>query len=55
MNPKIRLRDAIAKLNRHQVNRLLRFHGDGNGMGLRWESLSPPGNSEATARQQPNR
>jgi hypothetical protein len=53
-NPKTRLRDAIARLNRHQVQRLIQFHGDGNGRGLRWELLAEPNNSNATATQQPS-
>lgn len=39
--PKSRLRDAIGRLNRRQVNPLLRFHGNGNGTGLFWELLLP--------------
>lgn len=38
-NPKTRLRDVIARLNRNQIHRLLRFHGDGNGRGIRLEVL----------------
>jgi hypothetical protein len=40
-NPKLRLRDLIARLNRHQVNRLIRFHGDSTGMGIWWELVAP--------------
>jgi hypothetical protein len=34
-----RLHDAIKKLNQCQVNPLLRFHGDGTGQGVTWESV----------------
>jgi hypothetical protein len=54
-NPKLRLHDTIARLNRHQAHPALRFHGDGTGMGLSWESLVMAVNREATGRQQPNR
>jgi hypothetical protein len=37
-----RLHDAVKGLNRHQVNRLLCFHGDGRGEGVIWEPLTPP-------------
>ena len=36
-NPKLRLRDTIAKLNRHQQTARMRFHGDGQGKAVRWE------------------
>jgi hypothetical protein len=32
-----RLHDAINRLNRCQINPLLRFHGDGKGTGVFWE------------------
>jgi hypothetical protein len=32
-----RLHDAINRLNRCQINPLLRFHGDGKGTGVLWE------------------
>lgn len=32
-----RLHDAINRLNRCQINPLIRFHGDGNGTGVFWE------------------
>jgi hypothetical protein len=35
-----RLHDAINRLNRCQINRLVRFHGDGNGTGIFWELCS---------------
>ncbi len=36
-----RLHDAINRLNRCQVNALLRFHGDGKGTGVFWELSQP--------------
>jgi hypothetical protein len=36
IDPKIRLRDAIKRLNRNQVNRLVHFCGDGTGSGILW-------------------
>jgi hypothetical protein len=36
---KERLHDTIKRLNLHQVERLLRFSGNGTGMGVRWEPL----------------
>jgi hypothetical protein len=38
-DPKQRLHDTIKRLNRHQVNHLIRFRGDGCGCGVRWEPL----------------
>jgi hypothetical protein len=32
-----RLHDAINRLNRCQINPLVRFHGDGKGTGVFWE------------------
>jgi hypothetical protein len=37
MDPKERLHDTIKKLNRGQLNPLLRFYGDGTGRGVCWE------------------
>jgi hypothetical protein len=37
---KRRLHSTIQCLNRNQRTRLLHFHGDGNGRGVRWEMLS---------------
>jgi hypothetical protein len=34
-----RLHDAINRLNRSQINPLLRFHGDGKGTGVFWTLL----------------
>jgi len=37
-----RLHDAINRLNRCQINPLLRFHGDGKGTGVFWELCVQP-------------
>lgn len=37
--PKQRLHDAIKCLNRKQVNELIKFRGDGTGLGVRLEIL----------------
>jgi hypothetical protein len=37
--PKRRLHDTIAGLNRNQVNRLVRFFGNGTSDGVRWEPI----------------
>jgi hypothetical protein len=37
IDPRIRLHDAINRLNRCQTHHLLRFRGDGTGTGLFWE------------------
>ncbi len=39
LDPRRRLHDAIKCLNRHQVNRLIRFRGDGTGEGVAWELI----------------
>src|ERR1043165_5561654 len=39
MDPKRRLHETIDRLNRSQKHRLIRFHGDGTGRGVRWELL----------------
>jgi hypothetical protein len=36
-DPKQRLHDTIKRLNRHQVNQLVRFRADGSGCGIIWE------------------
>jgi hypothetical protein len=36
-----RLHDAINRLNRCQINALVRFHGDGKGTGVFWELREP--------------
>jgi hypothetical protein len=36
-----RLHDAINRLNRCQINPLVRFHGDGKGTGVFWELSQP--------------
>lgn len=47
--PKRRLHDTILALNRNQHRRLIRFHGDGSGEGVRWEELHPDSTSATTA------
>ena len=42
-DPKRRLHDTINALNRNQRTRLIRFLGDGHGLGIRWEPASDPG------------
>ena len=42
IEPKRRLHSAIQCLNRNQKARLLQFHGDGEGLGIRWELLTGP-------------
>ncbi len=37
---KLRLRDAIKRLNQHQVHVLIGFRGDGSGRGIVWELAS---------------
>jgi hypothetical protein len=39
INPKVRLHESIARLNRNQVNRTIRFGGDGYGRGVRWAQI----------------
>ncbi len=39
--PKRRLHDAIASLNRNQRHPLIHFLGDGSGQGIRWELALP--------------
>src|SRR4051794_9177205 len=39
IDPKQRLHDTIKRLNRHQINRLLYFRGDGSGTGVLWEAV----------------
>lgn len=41
---KDRLHETIKRLNGRQVNRLIRFRGDGTGTGICWEAVSesPP-------------
>jgi hypothetical protein len=36
---KPRLHNVIQNLNRHQLNRLIRFRGDGTGEGIRWQII----------------
>lgn len=39
VDPKRRLHDTIIRLNRSHRRRLLRFHGNGNGLAICWEPL----------------
>jgi hypothetical protein len=39
IDTKRRLHDTIKRLNRNQVHRLLRFEGDGRGLGVRWSLI----------------
>jgi hypothetical protein len=39
---KHRLQEAIKSLNRHQINRLIRFRGTGDGTGVLWEPVTSP-------------
>jgi hypothetical protein len=39
INPKQRLHETIAALNRRQTNPVLRFMGDGTGRGVRWAPI----------------
>jgi len=45
LDPKERLRNTIKSLNRRQLNRLIRFLGDGTGQAVRWELFGEPGNN----------
>ncbi|GAA5508618.1 hypothetical protein [Novipirellula caenicola] len=49
--PQTRLHDAINRLNRHQANPLLSFHGNGKGTGIAWKSQIsfPPPNDSASS------
>lgn len=40
VDAKRRLNGAIRNLNAHQVTPLLRFHGDGTGTGICWETVA---------------
>src|SRR5262249_32097843 len=42
-DPKQHLHMTIQNLNRHHKHRLIRFAGDGNGRGVRWEFHAPGG------------
>ncbi len=39
LDAKRRLHETIISLNRNQKNRTLRFSGDGNGLGIRWQAI----------------
>lgn len=53
LSPKRRLHDTIARLNKGQIQPLLRFHGDGSGQAIYWEILAAAANSAPTNRPQP--
>lgn len=40
IDPKKRLHDTVGSLNRNQKRFLIRFFGNGNGQGVRWEPVS---------------
>jgi hypothetical protein len=44
IDPKRRLHDTINSLNRCQRSALIRFLGDGRGLGIRWEPVEGPEN-----------
>jgi hypothetical protein len=46
MDAKERLHSAIARLNKHQKNELIRFHGDGTGTGIIWELVADQATTE---------
>ena len=41
LDPKRRLHDTVKALNRNQLKHAIRFRGNGNGEGIRWELLGP--------------
>jgi hypothetical protein len=40
-DPRAQLHDAVARLNRHQINPLIKFHMDGTGEGVFYELVPP--------------
>jgi hypothetical protein len=50
LDPKRRLRDTVCSLNRNQKHFLIRFFGNGNGQGVRWEPASVHGRDSQAAR-----
>jgi hypothetical protein len=52
LNPKRRLRDTIARLNREQIVYLLRFHSDGTGRAVDWELTADTAIGSPSDRQQ---
>ncbi len=42
IDPKIRLNNAISRLNQHQKDFHIHFKGDGSGTGIRWEFVTEP-------------
>jgi hypothetical protein len=49
VEPKTRLNNAIYRLNRNQMMRLIRFHGNGNGNGVRWSLVRTHNGAAACA------
>jgi hypothetical protein len=49
-----RLHDAINRLNGHQTNPMLRFHGNGNGTGVCWELRNSEWPQKARAGTKPD-
>jgi hypothetical protein len=49
-DPKRRVHDAIFKLNRCQTRPLIRFAGNGNGLGIRWERVTRSGPKRARSK-----
>ena len=50
LDPKRRLHDTIKSLNRNQKHRLLRFKGDGQGLGILWEFIPAVKNGQSPAK-----
>lgn len=42
-DPKQRLRDTIKNLNRHQIDEMIHFSGDGSGQRVLWEPVTAAG------------
>ena len=51
MNPKRRLHDTLGALNRNQKHKFIRFRGNGNGEGVRWEVCQATSNMNGTCAQ----
>jgi hypothetical protein len=49
-DPKRRLHDTINSLNRNQRHAMLRFLGDGHGLGIRWKLSTTVGDGVSTRR-----
>ena len=55
VDPRTRLHDAINRLNGCQINRLLRFHGNGAGTGVSWELRETRTGGSLTSNRGPGR